>query len=469
MLPSVLLNLHRFHQWTIEIANRSNGSYLFKGPCFIDMDILCTVDPANVQHIMSTNFANYPKGPEFKKMFDIFGDGLFVADSDSWRNQRKIARALTTHRQFYQFLLETTQDKVERGLVPVLEHVSKQGLVVDLQSVVHRFSLEIGFKLVTGYDRDCLTIEFPEDRFSKALDDAEEVIFYRHIMPEILWKIQRWLRFGLEQKMKKAWEVVDDIASSYISRKREDLRNGDHSSKKEGEFVDLLTSYIEMEGAIPIGSKSKEEFLRDTVVNFFIGGRENGLSWFFYLVLTNPRVEAKIREELKSIIPAGEAEAWRLFDIEELKTLVYLHAALFESLRLYPAVPIEHKEPLQPDILPSGHYVDPKMKILFLPYAMARMRSIWGEDCLEFKPERFITERGGIKLHPTNKFVAFNTGPRTCIGKGMALVQMKAMAATVIHNYNVQLVEGHPAIPTINSVLLHIKHGLKVRVTRRWA
>lgn len=467
MLPDVFLNIHRLYDLFVDIVERSGGTFVFKGPWFVDMDMLGTIDPANIHHIMNTNFSNYPKGTEFQKMFDIFGDGLFVADSDSWKNQRKIARALITHPRFRQFLVKTTKDKVEKGLIPVLEHVSKQGLVVDLQDLVHRLSLDIGFTLASGFDPKYLSIDLPENKFSKALDEAEQVIFYRHITPEILWKLQRWLKFGQEQKMKKAWETIDHIAAEHISRKRVELCEG-KISENEGEFVDLLTSYINMKGEIILSSKSHDEFLRDTLVNFFIAGRENSLSWFFWLVFTHPQVEAKIREELKSIIPAKEAEGWWLFDTEELKKLVYLHAAMCETLRLYPPIPMEHKAPLQSDILPSGHHVNPKMKILFSPYVMGRMKLIWGDDCLEFKPERFI-EQGRIKHEPTYKFVAFNTGPRTCIGKEIALTQMKAMAADIIHNYRVQVVEGHPVVPTYTSILLHIKHGLMVRISRRWA
>ncbi|KAJ6990765.1 alkane hydroxylase MAH1-like [Populus alba x Populus x berolinensis] len=370
MLPDLFLNVHRFLPWSTELAERNNGSYLIRCPWFFNMDIMATTDPANVHHIMSTSFSNYPKGPEFQKIFD-----------------------------FYQFLVKTTQDKVEKGLIPVLEHVSKQGLVVDLQSLIHRFSLDVGFKLVTGHDRELLSIENREDTFSRALDDAEEVIFLRYFKPKILWKLQRLLGFGPEQKMKEAWEIVDQVAATFISKKREELRGG-NISKREGEGEDLLTSYIKMEGEMFIGSKSQDEFMRDTVVNFLIAG----------LVFKNPRVEARIREELQSIIPDKEAkDQWRLFHTEELKNLVYLQAALFETLRLYPAVPVEHKKPLQPDILPSGHHVNPKMNIMFLPYAMGRMTSIWGEDRLEFKPERFISERGGMKHVPTNKFIAFNS------------------------------------------------------------
>lgn len=105
---------------------------------------------------------------------------------------------------------------------------------------------------------------------------------------------------------------------------------------------------------------------------------------------------------------------------------------------------------------------------MFSLYAMGRMESIWGDDCLEFKPERWISERGTIKHEPSSKFLAFNAGPRTCIGREVAFTQVKAVAATIIHNYQVEVVEGHPIEPNV-SVILYMKQGLKVRVNKRWS
>ncbi|KAF2293121.1 hypothetical protein GH714_037236 [Hevea brasiliensis] len=189
----------------------------------------------------------------------------------------------------------------------------------------------------------------------------------------------------------------------------------------------------------------------------------SALTWFFWLISKNPQVESKIREELKASVPVNEAENWRLFNPQELNSLVYLHGALCESLRLYPPVPFQHKAPLQEDVLPSGHQVNSEMKIVLCLYAMGRMKSIWGEDCLKFKPERWITEGGKVKHEPSYKFLAFNAGPRTCLGKEVAFTQMKTVVATVIHNYHVQAVEGHPVSPNV-SIILQMKHGFKVYI-----
>jgi len=99
-------------------------------------------------------------------------------------------------------------------------------------------------------------------------------------------------------------------------------------------------------------------------------------------------------------------------------------------------------------------------------YSMGRMESIWGQDCLEFKPERWISRHGRIVHVPSFKFIPFNAGPRTCLGKDMTFIQMKIIASTIIWNYHVHMVEGHPVSPSF-SIVLHMKHGLKVRICKR--
>eukprot|EP00268_Persea_americana_P052695 TRINITY_DN59137_c0_g1_i1.p1 TRINITY_DN59137_c0_g1~~TRINITY_DN59137_c0_g1_i1.p1 ORF type:complete len:161 (+),score=23.78 TRINITY_DN59137_c0_g1_i1:27-509(+) len=156
----------------------------------------------------------------------------------------------------------------------------------------------------------------------------------------------------------------------------------------------------------------------------------------------------------------------KVFDAEKLSQSVYLHAALCESLRLFPPVPINIKNVLKPEVLPTGETVQGRTTIAILIYAMGRMESVWGEDCLEFKPERWISESGRLKFEPSHKFLAFNAGPRICLGKEMAFMQMKAAAAALIYNFRFQVLEGHPVSPKL-SVILHMDKGLMVQVTDR--
>ncbi|XVF15055.1 hypothetical protein REPUB_Repub09cG0116500 [Reevesia pubescens] len=472
MMPGLLFNIHRIHDWITEVLEICHCTFIFKGPWFANMSILVTCDPANIHYIMSSNFNNFPKGSEFNEMFDILGDGIFNADMDLWKNQRKAAQGFMRHQVFHQFLVRTSRAKVEKGLIHVLEHFAKRGLVVNLEDVFERFTFDSTCILVTGYDPGCLSIEFPEVLFSKALDDAEEALFYRQARPKGFIKLQRWLNMGQEQKYKKAWEDLDDVIAKYICQKRKELNKlnqGLIAEISDEEGVDLLTSYITEEKST--GLKCDDKFLRDTILSMMLAGRDttsSALTWFIWLISRHPKVENKIIEELKSTIPAEERNQRRLFNAEEVKNLVYLHGALCEAIRLYPPVPFQLKHPLKPDILPSGHPVYPNTKILFNLYSMGRMKSIWGEDCCEFKPGRWINERGGIKHEPSYKFLSFNAGPRTCLGKEVAFVQMKAVASAMIYNYRIHVLEETTPVVAAISIILHTKDGLMARVSSRW-
>lgn len=317
MLPNLLFNVYRIHERCYEIFSRtSGGSFLLEGPWFTNMDILGTVDPENVHYIMSANFANFPKGEEFKKIFDVLGDGIFNSGLDLWKGQRKYARSLITHQRFYNCLVKSSWDKIENALVPVLENVVRDDRVVDLQDVFQRFTCDTTCTLVTGYDPGCLLVEFPRVPFSRAMDEVEEVLFIRHLLLKSVWKLQKWLGIGYEGKLTRSWDVLDQVISKYISMKRDKLSNVATKTKEDEEegCDDLLTSYILNDHGLNFDDK----FLRDTILNLMIAGRDttsSGLTWFIWLAATHPEVENKIMEELEAIISltsSSSSSKWRL-------------------------------------------------------------------------------------------------------------------------------------------------------------
>ncbi|KAA8523444.1 hypothetical protein F0562_009867 [Nyssa sinensis] len=378
MLPGLLRNANRVHEFITEVLKQSGGTFEFKGPCFANMDMLVTADPAIIHHILSKNFSNYPKGPEFKQTFEILGDGIFNADSELWETHRKTTMSLINCEKFYQPLQRTSWEKVEKGLISVLDRVSELGIVVDLQDLFQRFTFDSICILVLGYDPGSLSIALPHIPCEKAFGDAEEALLYRHVLPERFWKLQQWLQIGKEKKLSMAWVAFDQFLSPWISSKLEDL-------SKSGAEIDGR------------------------------GTTSTALTWFFWLLAINPSAETKIREEIKTKLDVKDDQKWRCFTVEELRKLVYLHGALCEALRLFPPLSLELKTPIQPDILPSGQQVDRNTRTILSFYSMGRMETIWGQDCLEFKPERWISDRGGIKHEPSYKFPAFNAGPRTCL------------------------------------------------------
>ncbi|KAK1588084.1 hypothetical protein Q3G72_019665 [Acer saccharum] len=464
LLPEVFFNFHGLQNKVTQLLEEKKGTFFLKGALLAQSNILITSDPANVHHIMSSNFSNYVKGSNWRKRFDIFGDdSIFNADFQVWQHNRKIARGFFRHHLFHQLLNKIVPDTIAKGLIPVLDHiVSGQNLVVDLQDLFKRLTFDFASLIVFGSNPNSLSVGFPENIFTKALDDACEATCARHFVPDSFWRLQRWFMVGKERKLSKSWKTIDSFCVDHIAIKRKKLATNEDHHEEEG--FDVLNCYLT--GHEITGPTPTDKIMRDNITSAFlaIGSTTTStLSWFFWLVSKNPLVEIKIRQEVDKNLPENKVCPMQ----EELSKLVYLHAALCETLRLFPPVPSQLRVPIQPDNLPSGDHVNENTNVMISLYAMARMVSVWGEDCCEFKPERWITEDGRIKHEPAHKFFFFNAGPRICIGKDIAFTMMKGVVATMMRNYNVGVVESHPVMPNLSTVF-SMKHGLMATVTNRW-
>ncbi|KAF0893331.1 hypothetical protein E2562_023962 [Oryza meyeriana var. granulata] len=452
MLPALLANCHRLHDWITSVLTVSPLNFRFIEPPSSGMRLFVTSDLDNVRHIFTSNFSNYPKGHEFAEIFGIFGDGIFNVDGDSWRRQRAKAQMLMCRPQFRAFVSRCSRDKVEKALLPLLAHFAGTGEACNLQDVFMRLTFDTTTMVVSGTDTGCLVISLPEVPFARAVDDATRVLLIRHIVPLSWWKLARRLGIGYERTMAAALRTCDQFVNETIEK----------AQGESEDSADLLASYLNDE-------ENANAFLRDTIMNLIFAGRDASamaLCWFFYLVTKNPHVVSNILEELDAINSTTTPDGMVTIDPDELRPLVYLHAALSETLRLYPPIPLEHKSVLAADVLPSGHEVIPGDEIVVSMYAMGRMESVWGSDCREFRPERWISDDGKLRYVPSYKFMSFVRGPRTCLGKDMAFVQLNAAAAAVVKNFEIEAVPGHTVEPKL-SIVLHMKNGFMVRVKRR--
>ncbi|KAF8075664.1 hypothetical protein N665_1073s0012 [Sinapis alba] len=472
MLPGLLMVLHRIYDFTVELLESSNLTFQFKGPWLSGMDMLATVDPANIHYMSSSNFLNYNKGPDFKEVFDVFKDVVFNVDAELWKDHRKAAEGTLKHQAFSRLSESATRSKLKNGLVPVFNHFAKEGRILNFQDVFRRFTFDISMVLITGFDPTTLSIDMPENEFDKALTEAIEGILYRHVKPRFLWKLQRWMGLGIEKKMLEAHDIFNRVCAKYISAKREEVRlQGTSHYPSSGECEDVLTSYIKLDTTkYEVVNPSDDRFLKDVILSYIVAGRDtiaSALTWFFWLLSESPNVVAKIRQEINKNLPKSKTHQVKSsFDPNELNKLVYLHAALYESMRLYPPAPFERTSPIKTDVLPSGHKVHANAKIIILLYALGRMKAVWGEDASEFKPERWVSNTGSLRHEPSFKFFAFNAGPRSCLGKQLAMNLMKTVIVEILQNYDIHVIKGQKIEP-LPGLILRMKHGLSVTITKR--
>ncbi|CAK8570848.1 unnamed protein product [Lathyrus sativus] len=426
-------------------------------------NIIFTCDPMNVQHITYKNFSNYGKGSDFHEFLEVFGVGILNLDFNEWKQERSLLHSLLKRKNFEIFHQNNIQKKLENCLLPLLDLSCEGVQVLDLQDILERFTFDITSTFLFGFDPNslpCNFSDFSDVTYVKAVSEIEDTIFFRHSIPKCLWKLQKWLQIGQEKKHKVALENLHQFLYKCITYSK--------GNEDEDEYHSCLLKEL-MKGCLEKDEMVDKYYLRDTTLNLLSAGNgtiSSGLSWFFWLVSTHPIVEAKIVQEIKDNYLAQEENSISNLSIQHLDKLVYLHGAICEALRLYPPIPFELKCAIKADILPSGDHVSANTKLIYSLYAMGRMEEIWGEDCLEFKPERWISDKGQIIHVPSYKFIAFNAGPRSCIAKGISLVQMKMVAAAMLWRFHIEVVDSHRVTPRV-SFVLRIKHGLKIKVTKR--
>lgn len=95
------------------------------------------------------------------------------------------------------------------------------------------------------------------------------------------------------------------------------------------------------------GEEMNSKYLRDIILNLVIAGRDTAagtLAWFLCMLCRHPGIQEKVAQEVAMATSAGSTTPTdftaALLTEEALDKMQYLHAALTETLRLYPAVPM---------------------------------------------------------------------------------------------------------------------------------
>lgn len=105
---------------------------------------------------------------------------------------------------------------------------------------------------------------------------------------------------------------------------------------------DILSRFLQIKDKDP-------KFIRDIILNFVLAGKDPiglTMSWFIYMLCKHPDVQDRVAKEIKEATNVKEDIVRNVADfaahVSELALgkMQYLHAALTETIRLYPALPL---------------------------------------------------------------------------------------------------------------------------------
>ncbi|XP_006644863.3 cytochrome P450 94B3-like [Oryza brachyantha] len=467
-LPHFIKNKDRFLEWSTAVMTRSPTHTI----AFKELGLtggVITANPDNVEHILKTNFDNYPKGELAVSMLeDFLGHGIFNSDGEQWLWQRKAASYEFNKRSLRNFVVDAVRFEVVDRLLPLLERAGSDGRTLDVQDVLERFAFDNICRVAFDEDPACLTeqsMAAPQSaEFMRAFNDAQNATLSRFNSPaKSLWRVKKLFNMEPEKRMREAIATIHGYAERIVRERRERREAG---LARSDDFLSRFAA----------GGEHSDESLRDVVTNFILAGRDttsSALTWFFWLLSGRPDVQDKIVREVRSVRQSSGSggtggAAAATFSFDELRDMQYLHAAITESMRLYPPVPFDTHSCKEEEFLPDGTFVGKGWLVTYCAYAMGRVEDVWGADCEEFRPERWLDEAGAFRPENPFKYPVFHAGPRMCLGKEMAYIQMKSIVACVLERFSLRYARDGGAHPGfIVSITLRMEGGLPMKVAIR--
>ena len=199
--------------------------------------------------------------------------------------------------------------------------------------------------------------------------------------------------------------------------------------------VDLLARI--MEGRDENGNKLGREELASEALTQLIAGSgttSNTLAALLYHILHEPEVVKKLQAELDAALPNDEVPQF-----EQVKDLPYVDAVIKEALRIHgtSALGLPRTVPPGPPVEIAGHQFLPGTVVSVPTYTVHHLRDVWGDDVDEYRPDRWAEDK--ITEQQKAAFVPFSYGPRACVGRNVAEMELALIVSTVFKRYEFEL------------------------------
>jgi cytochrome P450 len=308
---------------------------------------------------------------------------------------------------------------------------------VDLQPMIFRLTLDSASEFLFGESAKAQEaalerrpgVTYPSDVMLAGYEEASHIIAIRARLGDAFWLYS-------PKSLYKASADVHRWADDLVAKVLQEEKSASSDQRQGYKFLHELTKETQ-----------DKEFLRSQLLNIMIAGRDSTASlicWTMHFMALHPHIYERLRNSIiadfgafdDTDLSSGSSGKSR-FSFEALKSNRTLQHILQETLRLYPPVPLNTRIATRDTTWPTGGGPDGKQPVLirkgqeigYYIYMMHRRKDLWGEDALEFNPDRWIDRRPGWEYLP------FNGGPRICIGQQFALTEAGYVIARLCQRF----------------------------------
>ncbi len=396
------------------IAERGNA-FMLKG-LFYNVHFIS--DPTYIKHLLSDNGANYIRPP------NVIIDSLFLetkATDIAFQNIWKEDRVNVVHaslsgesvKKYADSMIETTAEMISEW-----ENNTTTQNPIGINSVLNKYILKnLAKTLFSNIQLDLDPIPY----YIKSV--MYLMIAYDFSITKLPWRLPGYTRRRTQEALRELNKTSGIIAEYCLS----DKTPADNLLKK-------LSMLHTSEKDLKIYSKTRAAAL-------LFGGFHliaDSLTGIFIYLSLYPLIAQKVHEEIKTVI--GD----RQITVNDVNNLPYTRAVISETLRLSVVPPIIPRFALNDDAI--GKYTIKKGDRIFIPvFYLHRLSQYW-DNPEGFDPDRFLKP-----LDDSYRYIylPFGFGPRMCIGKHFAYLEIMIVLSMIIQKFNLDLVPHQSIDPEI--------------------
>jgi steroid delta-isomerase-like uncharacterized protein len=366
--------------------------------------------PKAIQHVLHDRSFNYCKAntPDLTMLKSMLGEGLLTTEGEVWRQARQWLQPLFRYNRVSEYaatIVRTTKEMLDRWNVDVRKEVR-----LEIVGEMSRLTVEI-------FARCFLSTDFrsQSSEFGKAVEVLNRSI-------------------GLDDRTTGAHErfaAANDAIRGMVAQPL--LARQLYDSGED----DLVARLLEFQRTHHLATSA----VADHAVTLMLAGHETtakALSWTLALLALHPHRHRALVDELRTNLSGRDVT------VDDLPRLPLTCATIHESVRLYPPVWLISRNTLRDDEI-EGYHISSGSLVLISPYALHRDDEHW-TNAESFNPERFCRGEHEAAWRQY-RYLPFGAGPRHCIGRHFALVEMPLVLATIVQRATLSLVDASAVVP----------------------
>lgn len=352
---------------------------------------------------------------------ELGGNGVFSAEGEAWRPQRKLVMSslnATHFRGFFPTLAAITERLHRRW-----QAAAREGRTVEMTQDLVRYTVDVTTALAFGDDPN--TLEREGDVIQDHLALVFPMIMERINAPLPYW---RWFKLPRDRRFDRAMAAIHRHIEQLIVQARQRLRD-DPAPEPRNVLEAMLRARDEPDSGV------SDSDVRANVLTLLLAGEDttaNTLAWTLFQLAQHPQWQQRLQRVADEVL--GDADVCATH--EDVKRLDLFEATANEATRLKPIVPLVFLEPNE-DVVLDGVAL-PRGTPLYFLLRPAMQDDARFANAARFDPERWSAGHGE-QAHDVRAYMQFGAGPRVCPGRHLAGVETRLVLSMIARHFDVEL------------------------------